>query len=695
MRAPIIAASVAGVFLTVGSFDVPNAQTLPPNFVTLRALQAPTTQIQRILDEIGQDVPREVPPKVSPYVVFRSFCGGSITNDYLEQVKQRNPDFQFSPSPTVRTVVLPVCAKVAKLVTVEVLPGDTLESIVGRYLGVKPDDIIASCRSSQSKNVATGKSPCKSTARDAIAALNGGNKAGLDDLVPGRQLLLPVTTRSTTFALRDGVSPDVAIQKIQNAQVADNAKVLTNVQESPDLRLLTPLKSNDEKVKGTSCSPESAALTRPWPFDSVRLRTLIEANKVRARQRNISLIPTVIRIADTGAVGLESYFPKEALAINKFEKPFQPYDLDGNHFNGDYYGFDAAQNGDVRAYDDDPNRLHGTAVADLALGGLAFRTLYPDIYSLLHIEFSKIYWKRGGPLTVNDSSLSVAMSNVTHHEMPTVINFSVGGGDQGNTRDFVTDVLAARVLHFLVVIAAGNASDDIGDKPMYPAAYGGTGSEAADYIISVGASNPDSKLAAFSNFSSDRVDLLAPGCRIEFTDPSGETSILHGTSMAAPLVSFTAGLVHALGIADVIAIKERLIATADFDPFASSSRYGAILNVERAAAVFQDTLETQHSEAFWGGTWRLDDGYADICADKGPFLKRRLLRIDSYLAEGGEPQLRVLSVGVDGRMNKPIYCPPTDNEVQFDDDDGHSLTIPWREMRSLVPAYPFPSSGSQ
>lgn len=656
------------------------------NAVTISSPQPLSKSMQKLLVDLAELKSTSVPASVDPYAVLRAHCGGSVTNDYLAHVVTQNPGFQLRAEPVARAVALPPCIRVAKDREVAPLPKETLESLTRRTFGVAPTEVVQLCNPNDPKP--KDLPSCRVPASRALAFRNGTVTAAR--LAQATPLKVPTVTLPTTFALKPGVNVDTAL-KMLNAEIARSAGELTApvVKPPAGLRLIQPLAGDDPVVTGSACALDYQ-LTGPWPIDVNRIGARLQASLVRARADRVYEKATSITIADTGFLGLGDFLPNGSFFENTKETDGLNQDKDDNGINGDRFGIDAEGGGDIRPFPTDTYRMHGTQVADSALGGAALRAKFAALYDLIKLHFFKIYVKdSGGAVSVRDSTFLDAMRDIERHPKAQIVNYSVGSGSRHSTSDFEGVLAQAVQRQFLVVLAAGNSSQDLGESPSYPASFGGNGSHLSSWIITVGAAAPDGGIAPFSNWSSSRVDILAPGCRIPFAYPGQPGTVLHGTSFAAPVVSFTAAVVHALGV-PMPKVKRRLLASADFRPQLSErTRFGGIvLNMERAFSVFDDALRTKGGAEDLLGQWQRPDGQIELCSDKPPMNPRRILGVSSF-AQGGVTQLRVLREEQDGSPLDPIYCMPGRDRIRFVMSDGSVREPEWKDVETFVPAHRF------
>ena len=98
----------------------------------------------------------------------------------------------------------------------------------------------------------------------------------------------------------------------------------------------------------------------------------------------------------------------------------------------------------------------------------------------------------------------------------------------------------------LLVVAAGNANQNVDTEASYPNPNYENNKGRATNVITVGASgnqNNGGTTASFSNYGKKNVDVFAPGVQIYSTIPGGTSyGFASGTSMACPLVAGIAAL---------------------------------------------------------------------------------------------------------------------------------------------------------
>lgn len=280
-------------------------------------------------------------------------------------------------------------------------------------------------------------------------------------------------------------------------------------------------------------------VTQQWYLDAYGVKTLWNKPIVNPKRPVIAIIDT----------GVDMTHPDLApnLWTNTAEAEGEAnYDNDGNGFKGDIHGWDFINNTpNVKDFN-----MHGTHVAGIAAAannGIGIVGANPQA---LIMPVSVMQSDGTGDVATIVKGIDYAVANGA-----TVLNLSLG--TYANSRA-LRQSLERAYQTTVIVAAAGNDGmgiypecGQIYHKPMFPAAY--------SFVLGIQATESTGFLASFSNRDCDgpnysaqsslrdpdgfNYELMAPGTNMLSTIPGGKYKVLHGTSMAAPLV---AGAISAL-----------------------------------------------------------------------------------------------------------------------------------------------------
>jgi len=198
------------------------------------------------------------------------------------------------------------------------------------------------------------------------------------------------------------------------------------------------------------------------------------------------------------------------------------------------------------------------------------------------------------------------IANAIHYAVDNgakVINMSFGKKISPH-KDWVDEAFKyAAKKDVLLVLAAGNESQDVDKIPSYPNGNY-LDSTTTDNLIDVGASGPKlgKNLAAdFSNYGKKNVDIFAPGVKVTSIDADAEFNTEDGTSFSAPIVSGIAALIlEYYPNLSAKQVKEAILESAtplqgtmvikpgskdELVDFASLSRTGGIVNAYKALLI--------------------------------------------------------------------------------------------------------------
>ena len=253
-------------------------------------------------------------------------------------------------------------------------------------------------------------------------------------------------------------------------------------------------------------------------------------------------------------------------------------DADGDGLVGDCHGWDFVNGNATGQLQPGTNQYlrHGSHVAGIiaaATGnGVGVAGAAPDAKIMpLNVAMSN----GGIPVSAAAAAINYA---VDHHA--SVINASWGGpGTMPTVLQSAID--HAEAAGVVMAIAAGNNGANLDTSPQFPA------NATNSNVITVGATTAADQPASFSNFSSSRVDVFAPGYYVLSTLPNNSYGMMSGTSMAAPYVAAEAALIRSANPSLTAAqVRDRVISTADALPsLAGKALSGGRIDVAAAMGV--------------------------------------------------------------------------------------------------------------
>ncbi len=150
----------------------------------------------------------------------------------------------------------------------------------------------------------------------------------------------------------------------------------------------------------------------------------------------------------------------------------------------------------------------------------------------------------------------------------------------------------AKAPNALVFIAAGNSSENLDPFETSP------NNVPIDNKIVIAATDADQKIAPFSCYGKNTVDVAVPGVNIYATYPNQKMGYMSGTSMACPLaLNYGAQVLHVNPQLKAVELKKILMETVDKkDWLADKVRSGGVINVTRAMFAAEQVKEGKSLE---------------------------------------------------------------------------------------------------
>jgi subtilisin family serine protease len=274
-----------------------------------------------------------------------------------------------------------------------------------------------------------------------------------------------------------------------------------------------------------------------------------------------------VAIIDTGVNIYEDYYKN--IWVNEDEIPNDNVDNDNNGYIDDIYGWNFCDNTNC-LYTNPYVEEHGDIITSVLCSN-------NDGYiSILGGTMCNIMIVQALDSSSATGEVSDVISAIKYAEEngATICNLSFS---TYNASDELRKVMTESKMLF--VVSAGNEGEELSrDYLTYP-----TGWELSN-VISVGSVRCDGELSCESNYSSQYVDVLAPGADIVGYDNNGIICSESGTSMATALVTGLAAMVYSCSSENLSAIQIKKIICSNVktnEKYRKLSKYNGIINYSK------------------------------------------------------------------------------------------------------------------
>lgn len=625
----------------------------------------PKTLAAAVADECG-----EQPDQVNEFITKTAVNLNGLTS----------ADDEIAPG---EVVAIPFCLRVETDVPVEVKPGDSPSSILIAEYGV------------------SGPKTLDRFYRTNIPAVTSAKiREFTRNLEVGKTVIVPFASEERIF-VEDTASEKTLqdiVSSIDNTSTrAQLESVIAETDSAPDsvaFRLdYVPSVTFSGASRDAECRGAEGQTASVFDRELLRARFAAEMEKRKQFFAGQQPESTVVGIIDSGVnKSSDSAFFSDSLFHINFKEwnSANGEDNDGNEHKDDIFGTNFYQNsGIIDPLPKGPEEAHGTKMASLILGG-------PDLEG-------DWFGQEGVPpirlKVINFSSLLPQVRTVDATKLKDAIEYLKGQGvtivnlSLATSEKLVTLKNSIRdETEILFIVAAGNSKAGMGNDlnltALFPARYGGRTS-GNDHVVTVGAHDLSGALAKFSNFSSEFVDLLAPGCAVRVRSVEADAALENGTSAATAITSFAAGLIRTLGVQDAADIKNRLLVGTDFDLDLKGVAWSSgRLDVVKAISVYHDVVEMEGGagDLIFGTIDNLHEVY-QLCKSPPQDHDPAKLRKVVYDVNGGGAAMIEFWIEVDDKLTRQIGCEQVqggDASLSVTLTDGHHRDIALAGVREIV-----------